>query len=371
MLCCWGLFVNHGRVFLLSIAMFICLAAISFPQSAAQATLPKLTTDQAIYSIWHVGGTVTITASTLKINQTYYLWSQRPNQITSRYATITSRNGTATIPLPITAKDPSGTYLASLSTSSLTDTRLAVTHFGIFGTDAKGYQRTGNIVISGGGFASNSTILIGLATAGQTLNGFPQSLRSQLDGGFTYTFKIPPSQNLGALVVTARGSNYDNRSLTSTVNATVSVAPTSISITRGPLPPNGVERTARVSASFRLTYPDGTPVITASPASGVAIVREPDATVVSVAPLQFSNSSGVWTVSWVPAPNATLASYHFELEATTFNDSYSNMGQGPAVDSASFAVNRANVGLIYQGNSTLERTQDSGYRDSSSLPRWV
>ena len=351
--------MKHGRAILLSIAMFIALAVISFPQLAAQPTSPRLITDQPIYSLWHIGGTVTITASKLVTNQTYYLWLQRPNQVSSRYAAIIGRNGTASILLPIAATDPSGTYLASLSTSGFTDTGSAVVHFGIFGTDARSYERTGKVVISGGGFAPNSTITIGLATAGQTVNGFPQSIRSQLDGGFNYTFKLPPSANVGALTVNATGPNYDNIGVTSSVSTTVNVNPTSIKISRGAPPPATVERTAEISVSYLLTYPDSSGVTTASAGSSLSVVRESDAAVIGEVPLQLSNSSSTWTAVWVPPPNATLASYHFELAASSFMDPYGNHGQGPAVDSASFAVGKANVSLSYPANSTLERAQDA------------
>jgi len=365
--------VKHGKVILLSIAMFITLTVISFPRSAAQTISPELTTDQAIYPLWHIGGTVTITASKLITNQTYYLWLQRPNQESTLYATIRGISGATSISLPIAATDPSGTYLISLSTSSLTDTRSAVIHVGIFGTDARSYERTEKIVISGGGFAANSTISIGLAAAGQTVNGFPQNIRSQSDGGFSYTLKLPPSANLGVLAVSAEGSNYDNHGLTSTASTTVNVNPTSIRISRGTPPPATVERTAKVSVSYLLTYPDGSGVTTASAGSSVSVLRESDRTVVGAVPLQLSNSSGTWSAVWVPPPNATLTAYQFELAATSFSDSYGNLGQGPAVDSASFAVGKANGGLSYPANSTLERAQDANvvitaqYHDGSNF----
>lgn len=339
--------------------MFITLALISTPQLAAQPTSPSLITDQPVYSLWHVGGTVTVTASKLITNQTYYLWLQRPSQVSSRYATVIGRNGTSRILLPIAPTDASGTYRASLSTSGFTDTDLAVVHFGIFGTDARSYERTGKVVISGGGFAPNSTITIGLATAGQTVNGFPQSIRSQLDGGFNYTFKLPPSANVGVLTVNVTGPDYDNIGVTSSVSATMNVNPTSIKISGGAPPPATVERTAKISVSYLLTYPDSSGVTTASAGSSLSVVRDSDAAVIGEVPLQLSNSSGTWSAVWVPPRNATLASYHFELAASSFIDGYGNHGQGPAVDSASFAVNKANVSLSYPANSTLERAEDA------------
>ena len=143
---------------------FICvttLLAFSHPVHAASGTL---STDQAIYPIWKIGGAVSGTAQNLAINTTYYVWLQKPKAFLSQFlgAHFTAVNGTTKVPvvLAVSPSDPAGTYTLSLSTSGTTDTRDAVAHFGVLGTDSRTYERTKIVTIAGGGFAGNSSIAL-------------------------------------------------------------------------------------------------------------------------------------------------------------------------------------------------------------------
>ena len=74
--------------------------------------------------------------------------------------------------------------MVSLSTALFTDTRTAVAHFGVYGTDNKAYQRTGMMKIAGGGFAPNSTVFLNVQSGGQPLSGFPVNVQTGLRGDF-------------------------------------------------------------------------------------------------------------------------------------------------------------------------------------------
>ena len=70
-------------------------------------------------------------------------------------------------------------------------------------------------------------------------------------------------------------------------------------------------------------------------------------------------SAGRWQAIWVPPRSTNLASYHFEFSPRDFNDSYGNLGTGNSLPSQSFVVTPAKVQLVWQGNATIQRTQDA------------
>ena len=68
-------------------------------------------------------------------------------------------------------------------------------------------------------------------------------------------------------------------------------------------------------------------------------------------------SAGRWQAIWVPPRSMNLASYHFEISPRDFDDSFGNLGTGNTLPSQSFGVTPAKVQLVWQGNTTIQRTQ--------------
>ena len=372
----WGiLFVNEKRLLLLLIVMFISLTLMMSPRVPAQVSPPRLATDKPVYPYWNTGGKVVLNASQLNVNMTYYLWLHRPDSRATRVGSpFQGKNGTVLLEVNVGARDPAGTYALSLSTSGSSDTGEAVAHFGIFGTDKSAYTRTQVIVISGGGFAPNSTIALGVRGVNETGAAFQFNVESEANGAFSYRFRIPPSQALGTNVVTANGPSFDT-GIRSSVSANASVGPSAVVIRLADSPPPTVERTAPTSVTYQITYPDNSPVTTATDNSRkVIVVRDPDETTVAEIPLILSDfARGIWRAVWIPSVAASLSSYHFEMSRAEFDDSYGNLGVGAEIVSEEFAVVRADLEIAFQVNSTLQRTQETNvtmaakYHDGSNF----
>ena len=344
---------------LLVIVTFFCLAISTLPIHAQIAT-PRLTPDRLVYPIWKIGGTISITASNLVPNASYYLWLQRPTDPLSHVIGIAflGTSGTITLSINVTKDDPSGTYLVSLSTSNSQDNRQAVAHFGVFGTDASRYRRTQQVVIAGGGLSPNSTVSINATVAGRAVAGSPFSARCNAKGEFTYPFKTNPSFTLGVLVFTAIGSSFDGSQTTST-SISVTLTANSINVQQFAQPPTPTQRTAVVSMSYQLKYVDGSPVTNSTVNSTrVRVVTDIDRSIIANVSMALSNrTNGVWTATWVPPASANLTLYHFEMSPSDFDDSYGNFGNGTTINSQDFQVIPASTTLQFQANATLQRRQ--------------
>ena len=353
-----------ANVCLLALVCATIFLANSNPVYAVSVTL---STDQAFYPIWGIGGTVRITAQNLVPNVTYYFWLQGPKQFASNFTklSLTSTNGGPTsILLAISIGDPPGTYLLRLSKSETRDTQEAVAHFGVIGTNSQTYERTETATIAGGGFAPNSTIVLGINSASGTFPGFPVNLTARGNGEFSYDLKLPPSVLTGSLTATVRGLTYDSRQL-ETVNSLFVVRPATISAKALKAPAAQVERTAEMNATYRLLYPDGSPVTAANATADVISAGQ---RLTSVPLLLINSSSGEWKAAWTPSPSANNATYHFQFDPTNFIDSYGNRGQGPSLASSDFKVIPANLQPLVQANQTLQRTQESILTISAMYP---
>lgn len=344
-------------VFLVAFIYVTFLLANSHPVRAASGTI---STDQSLYPIWGIGGTVKVTAQNLVTNVTYYLWLQKPKQVLSYLVgpPFTAVNGSIQSPifLPISPIDPPGTYSLSLSRSGATNTREAVAHFGILGSDSLTYERTKIVTIAGGGFAANSSITLTVRLGNTSIASFPVIIATRANGEFTYSFKLSPSSATGALNVTAIGLTFDNHQ-SGKASSFIIVRPTTISVKVLSPPGSQVERTAETSASYRISYPDGSPV---TKVNATADIVSGGQTISSV-PLALVNSTtGEWRGAWAPSQSANTTSlYHFQLDPATLTDAYGNSGQGSRVASADFEVVPAKLELTIQTNHTLQRTQPS------------
>lgn len=355
--------VNHSRLIVLMIAAFICLTVIPMYGPSVRAAGPIMVADLPLVPLWNVGGKVDLTVSQIPANVTYYVWLQRPTDPSSKYTALQFTNPIPNVTTPIqvtvSATDPPGTYVVSLSTANFLDTRTAVAHFGVYGTDKKSYERTTKMTIAGGGFAPNSTISISVQVGAQALSGFPTSVTAGLRGEFGYTYKIPLSVPAGAVTVSASGQAYDSRNSTS-VSSTATIGPTNVAVRISSQPTASVERTANAAIMYSVTYPDSSPVNASTPNSTRVFVVSDAGTGVAEVRMSISDpNAGLWQAIWVPPPSTDLTRYHFEISPSDFDDSYGNLGTGGTISSQSFGIVPARLPLVLQGNTTLQRTQDS------------
>ena len=334
----------------------------------AQAVSVTVSTDQPIYPIWHLGGRVTVTAQNLKSSVTYYLWTQRPGQMLSNFTGLTLLQGSgepsASIALNITSRDPAGTYLLSLSMSGTTDTREAVAHFGVMGTDKRAYERTGIVVLAGGGFAPNSTIALLISSSDVAYPGFPLNLTAQRSGEFEYHFKISSSARIGSTNAIVTGTTYDKHQA-ETTKSSFTVSPTAITTQAVNAPTPRVERTIQVSSTYRLSYKDGSPVTSANATAYVMLAAKMEYMV----PLVLVNSTlGEWNASWSPPPSANNATYYFQFNPANFTDNYGNRGQGSTITSSDFEVIAATLQTTMHAVQVMQRTQNSVLTISAIYP---
>jgi len=356
--------VNHDRLIVLTIATFICLALIPMygPSAIAQAAAPKIVADRPVVPLWNLGGKVNLTVSQIPVNVTYYVWLQRPAQSSSYggFQFINSGN-TASVPIQVTvsATDSAGTYTVSLSTSTFSDTKTAIAHFGMYGTDSRVYQRTNKMKIAGGGFAPNSTVSVNVQVGAQALSGFPTNVTAGSRGDLTYTYSVLPSAPVAAVTVSATGPAYDSHNSTS-VSSVATIQPTTLAVNILTQPTPSVERTTNVPIAYSISYPDKSPVTTSTANSTRVFVVSDAGTEVAEVALSLSDpSTGRWQAIWVPPPSMNLARYHFEISPRDFDDSFGNLGTGNMLASLGFAITPAKVQLVLQGNATIQRTQDA------------
>ena len=351
--------MNHTKVLIFILAIFIALSLAPIPKTSAQVIPqipqpPQIASTQPVYTFWRTAGKVNFTATRLNVNLTYYVWSRRPNQASAAYIGIQlpTKATTASFQVSVATNDPPGTYLVSLSTSAATDTNVATAHFGLAGVDHANYKRTDTVQILGGGYAPNSTIRILFVAGIQTVGNL--SFKVDGKGEFNDGYKLSPYTPLGSVTVSLTGSSFDDkRVVTASTSAAVAAAP--LTFTQLTEPPSTLERTSDVTMSWKITYPDGSPVTTSTQNSTrVSLLGGPS---VPELGMQLSDSSaGVWTATWSPTFSATLGSFHFVVYPTDFDDGYGNIGQGSALTSTTFQLTAAHVALAVQGNTTIQRT---------------
>ena len=336
--------------------------------ASAQVVSVTISTDQTIYPIWGIGGTVRITAQNLPPNVTYYLWSQNPKQVASNFTKLSfiSVKGAAPTPLAlvISSRAPPGTYLLTLSKSPTSDTHEASAHFGVLGTDSVTYERTETVTIAGGGFAPNSTISLKINSGKGVYVGFPINITAAGNGGFEYRFKLPPSVETGKVNTTVTGATYDKRQ-PEIAESTFNVIPSLINARLLGQPASQVERTLPVGTSYLLSYVDGSPVTTANTTAYVTLGTQ---RLYSVPLTLVNGTSGEWKATWTPSPSTNNATYHFQFNPTNFTDPYGNKGNGTLLTSSAFTVIPATLQPPIQTNQAQQRTQTPTFIISALYP---
>jgi len=348
--------MKRFRITIPCLVAFIYVTLLLANCNPVRAVAVTISTDQPIYSLWGIGGTVRIAAQNLVSNVSYYFWLQKPKQFNSNFTklSLTSTHGAPTSTLlSISPDDPPGTYLLSLSRSETTDTHEATAHFGVVGTNSRIYERTETVTIAGGGFVPNSTIALAINFGNRTFPGFPVNVTAQGTGAFNYDFKLLPSAQTGNLNATVRGLTYDRHQF-DTVNYTFVVNASTISVQTLQEPAAQVERTLLVNTTYRISYPDGSPVTAAVNATADVILA--GQRLISVPLVIINSTSGEWKTTWTPPASANTATYHFQFNPANLTDPYGNKGKGAPVISSDFKVIPASLTFQPQIPLTTERT---------------
>lgn len=323
-----------------------------------KAVSGQISTDQAIYPIWGIGGTVRVTPQNLATNVTYYLWLKKPTQLLPYPMAVhfTSVNGASVLPtqLTIVPSDPPGTYDLSLSTSATIDTNEATAHFGVTGTNSQTYERTGSVTVAGGGFLANSSISLDVASGNRTFPGFPLNITAGSTGEYKYTFKLSPSAPNGTFQATESGLTFDKHQA-ATVSSEFIVTPATINVRSNNTLPLQIERTVQVNATYVLSYPDTSPVTNVT---GTVDIISGAEKLGSVQLKPINTTIGEWEASWVPPPSANITTYHFQLNPTGLTDPYGNSGAGSPIASNGFGVVLAKLQPTIQTQPSWQRTQD-------------
>jgi hypothetical protein len=302
----------------LLIALSLSMMLLLLPPSQGQLSSITLNTDQPIYPIWNVGGKVNVTATGLPVNSTYYLWLQRSLDLSTTLTNASLRGGTASFAgVTIFPSDPAGTYLLSLSNSSLHDYALKSVHFGVFGTDMKSYQRTMPVVISGGGFAPNSTVTLSINLPA---NSSRVEVESSPSGALQYAYNTFPSTMNGTVTISATGPSFDSRQ-TITVTDTAQLTPAQILFNVNPLV--NIQRTDTLVVNATVYYPGGAIITPTNLTLGVNLtLSSVNFTISSI--MNFSEFSKTWYYKYFIPFNGTIGDYNFLLAA---QDPYGNSGR--------------------------------------------
>jgi hypothetical protein len=219
----------------------------------------------------------------------------------------------------------------------------------------------------GGGFAPNSTIALAISSVGGVYGGFPVNVTTRLSGAFEYHFKLSPSAATGSITASVTGVTFDTRQ-NETAKSTFTVTSTNITVLAFKAPVPKVERTLPASASYRLTYPDGSPVTRVNATANVMLGN---ATLYKVPLTLVDSTSGVWNATWAPPPSAANATYRFQFNPSNFTDIYGNKGLGSLLDSKEFTVVPAILQPTVQAQPVLQRTQTQVVTISAAYPSGV
>lgn len=352
---------TEGRILKIPVVALVLLALILLSTTPigvhAAATLR---TDQPLYT--PRDKQVTLTGSGLSPSQPYYIWIQGPND---NKTTFTGKSFTSatdgTIPpanaYPLSPDAALGTYLVSLSSSSVVDNSQATAHFGVWGTMKPLYQRTQSIQVEGGGLFPGTSFKSTIRNpAGNYVHEI--TLASTSNGDFNDTWRIPEDAVTDVYTIFIDGTGiFDNPQQDYVSQAKFTVTQAALSVTIPQQPNQAYQRTEQAAVSLAFQYPDGSPVLKSK--SYLSLSVNPvrllqDQVTLAFAPLSLIDAvNGIWSASVKIPPNATISGkYRFELPAMSFDDGYGNKGGPSDTFSDYFQVRNASLVIKSEVNGT-------------------
>lgn len=301
---------------------------------------------------------VTLSGSGYLTSQAYYVWVRNPPENGTHYGGVSfTPLSSSQIPpgigLPISANATLGTYMVSVSTSSVFDNSQARAHFGIWGTLKPLYQRTESVTIMGGGlFPGVSSKLSLRSPAGDYVK--TASIVSSVKGDFNYTWRVPEDAITETYKVIIDGTGtFDDAQQDYLSESKFSVTQATLGVKVVQQPTQSYARTEKAKITLALTYPDGSPVIRSDQTIRPLLLMQNQSTVGSTSITPIDTSNGVWAGELKINANATTSQrYRFALPAMSFDDGFGN--KGGAVDTFSdyFEVRNASMIITSEVNGT-------------------
>jgi hypothetical protein len=291
-------------------------------------------------------------------SQDHYVWVQTPNENRTHFSgkiftPVAGGMIPPSVSLPISADDPLGTYLVSISTSAEVDDQQAIAHFGLWGTTKPLYQRTQSVKIWGGGLFPGTGLKLSIRNpAGDYVH--TATLASNAEGNFNYTWRISEDAVTETYKILIDGTGtFDNpqQDYVCESRFTVTQAIFSVQIVAEPSP--SYQRTETAKVSFTLAYPDGSPVLKSKPGIRPIILLQNQSTAGYATITLTDTANGIWTAESKISVNATpSARYRFNLPAMSFDDGFGNGGGAADAFSSYFQVRNASLIFTSEVNGT-------------------
>jgi hypothetical protein len=331
------------------------LLVIHFPILVVAQASASLQTDRGLYT--PRDKQILLQGDGYTPSKLYVIWVQTPGDNSthvSGHTFIATPKGEIppAVSLPIEPDSPLGTYLLSISDTTLSDAKIARAHYGVWGTDKYVYQRTEVVQARGGGVLPKTSLKVTIRNPTAAFV-YDSTIAANGTGAFLAAWRIPPDAITESYTVFIDGvGTYDTPNLEFVSIWKFSVTPAVLNITVHTQPALSYERTQTASAEFAIRYPDST---------GVPSMREGIKPVALYAgqfkiadlSLTMSDTSGIWTAQSRITMNASLdVRYKFLLLAGAFGDGYGNIGPEKDVETVSFSVTPAKLLVSASFNST-------------------
>lgn len=221
---------------------------------------------------------------------------------------------------------------------------VAIGQFQVGLTDSVTYQRTYPISIEATGYQAGENITTSLVHSGIPAPGFPTSLLADPGGSLNFSWRIPPSEPLGAYTLTLAGSSTAK---TPQDTQTFTILATTVSVPGLTVNSPSISRSLTEQFLFAPQYPDGQRIQT-----GLATIRiaESDGVYYANATGNYDGSTGTFRGKYYVPRDAMTGIWVATVDPKKFDDGYGNLGPALAV-STGFNIQPAslNVSVVATG----------------------
>jgi hypothetical protein len=364
--------------------LLINLIIIKIPLGNGEKSLNAIVdTNQPLYSYWNKE--IKIIGSGFEGKKLYHIWIRRLSENISIYTgisfiTLSDGNIPANTIIPITISYKPGSYQLSISSSEKVDTQITKCNFGIWGVNKQVYQRTEKVVIAGGGIWPNNGVKLLIRSP---IGAYVKSITIVANeyGEFNYEWKISKSDVVGVYDAFIDGiGTYDDSTESFFHKVWFTVIPAKLSISIHTQLEDSYKRMQIVSISYKISYPDQTPVTTINPNYASIELVHDQKKIIELIPSCIDSTNGIWKVDWIIPKNATLGpNYRFRIEANGFDDNFGNLGPSEELNSNQFEIIPGELVVKLLSNKTsyqigfekIEIPIKIGYSDGSLLTEGI